>query len=330
MKKQNLHSKIATVVLGIPMFLWAVNGQTAEVDSGSMLLDCMSNNQSSMVPCHEPYTKTYDKIPNPFFKNDQPTEVVVINGSAYIQGDIFVGTEADLDAYQIKAQTQNKSMTVDVGRWSNGIIPFEIMDGSSTETRFTDEERGKIINALNQYASRTNVCFRPRSNESARIKFKKYTRATLGFSGGQSQLGKCLTCLDGQEIKISAVSTGVVVHETGHALGLMHEHTREDRDSFVSILWNNIKSAHISQFSQAPLISTDRGAYDFNSVMHYDYNAFGKKINSITQRTMSRIGNPGDTSFGTASELSNGDVAGINNMYPTNQSCANLSVFSSG
>ena len=33
-----------------------------------------------------------------------------------------------------------------------------------------------------------------------------------------------------------------MTHELMHALGFFHEHTRPDRDKFVKILWNNIKS----------------------------------------------------------------------------------------
>lgn len=35
-------------------------------------------------------------------------------------------------------------------------------------------------------------------------------------------------------------STGNLCHEILHALGLHHEHTRRDRDQYVSVQWENI------------------------------------------------------------------------------------------
>ena len=39
----------------------------------------------------------------------------------------------------------------------------------------------------------------------------------------------------------SSCTTGTTIHELAHVLGLWHEHTRCDRDTYVEILWDNIK-----------------------------------------------------------------------------------------
>ncbi|EER02263.1 conserved hypothetical protein, partial [Perkinsus marinus ATCC 50983] len=66
-------------------------------------------------------------------------------------------------------------------------------------------------------------------------------------------------------------SLGTVIHEIGHAIGLPHVQNRPDRDSYVSILWNNIAQDKEKNFFrldnvQSPWLST---AYDYESIMHY-------------------------------------------------------------
>ncbi len=60
-------------------------------------------------------------------------------------------------------------------------------------------------------------------------------------------------------------------HEIGHALGLYHEQSRPDRDSYVNVLTNNINPAAISNFDKGTAydIQTYNIPYDYGSVMHY-------------------------------------------------------------
>jgi hypothetical protein len=64
----------------------------------------------------------------------------------------------------------------------------------------------------------------------------------------------------------------IVAHEIGHALGLIHEHQRSDRDSYVSISWSYVQNGYESNFQTST--STNYGTYDFDSVMHYDKCSF--------------------------------------------------------
>lgn len=45
-----------------------------------------------------------------------------------------------------------------------------------------------------------------------------------------------------QALKISNWTRRLILHEIGHALGLSHEHQRSDRDDFVDVIWENIRS----------------------------------------------------------------------------------------
>jgi hypothetical protein len=101
-----------------------------------------------------------------------------------------------------------------------------------------------------------------------------------------------------------------VIHEIGHAIGLQHEQTRIDRDSYIAIYWSNISDGTAYNFEKHSAASQDLGAYDYFSIMHYHSYAFSRN-GSPTMLRRSDGGVIGDPSV-----LSTGDVATIGTMYP--------------
>lgn len=117
---------------------------------------------------------------------------------------------------------------------------------------------------------------------------------------------------------VGCQALGIIVHEIGHSLGLAHEHTRSDRELFVTIHTSNIKNYNDRSIKAQFAISlTDRNltAYDYDSIMHYGNDPFSKDNHreTITAVNDIRLLNPAQKS-----RLSELDVYAVNFLY----SCA--------
>ena len=79
-------------------------------------------------------------------------------------------------------------------------------------------------------------------------------------------------------------SRGTALHLVGHAIGLYHEHTRPDRDSYIEVLYENINETDRENFAKMSpdefgLVSDV--SYDIESIMHYSSDAFSKVDSSL-------------------------------------------------
>jgi len=81
----------------------------------------------------------------------------------------------------------------------------------------------------------------------------------LGKLGGRQELRICHGCND----------FDLILHEMGHAMGLMHEHQRPDRDQFVNIYRGNVQDSAQGAFDIRYEGTTLGLPYDVRSVMHY-------------------------------------------------------------
>ena len=71
----------------------------------------------------------------------------------------------------------------------------------------------------------------------------------------------------------------IPVHELVHSLGFMHEHTRPDRDDFISVNFDNIQPGKEKNFERKPQgtsdffekgsVNTRNTPYDVLSLLHY-------------------------------------------------------------
>lgn len=204
--------------------------------------------------------------------------------------------------------------------WPNGVIPFVIAPNHPKET--------EILQAINTLNSSTNLCVRPRNNESDYIEIV-YAAGKCGSSPVGRKGGK-------QTVKVGnrcGNTVGSTMHEIMHSAGFWHEQSRSDRDRYVDIILANVDVSdrdprhNFKKYSRG----TDIGDYDYGSIMHYGQYAFAKEdpANPGSYLTTIRPKRSG-VRIGQRSALSAGDIAAINDVYPTQASGCNQSFTNSG
>ncbi len=140
-----------------------------------------------------------------------------------------------------------------------------------------------------------------------------------------SYVGRLYSAYQPQGVSLGrgCVFISTAIHELGHAIGFYHEHTRSDRDEYVNVLTNNIRSGQESNFRkfQPGATLTFGYGYDYASIMHYRSNSFSRNRESTIVAKDSGI------VFGSTKELSPLDILKANALYSCCK-CIIINIFS--
>lgn len=248
----------------------------------------------------------------------------LIDGLAIIEGDMIIGTEDEMatldDADGITVQSTLlyrrvcwTFLFVDVHcenyRWPNSLVPYVFADDWDDPAMAGDETavmRAAILAAMAEVEAVTSIRFVPRTTQGDYVRFRDSSgcSATVGREGGQQNVNLAFACRN----------TWVIVHEMLHMLGLKHEQTRHDRNSFVEIQFDNILDGKEHNFETSDL-AYDYGPYDFDSLMHYGTFDFCRR-DAADACVGPTIVVPSGAAVGQRSRMSTRDIASVNRAYP--------------
>jgi Astacin (Peptidase family M12A)/Ricin-type beta-trefoil lectin domain-like len=226
-----------------------------------------------------------------------------------LNGDIIMGD----DFPRTRGYVRTNAAGIPDNLWPQGYIPVMISPDVMKWDMYTSVMRALVL--LN---NKTNVRFKPYTNERDYIKIDMYLDDPN--LGGASPVGK----IGGEQVLIlnRNMPESVVIHELLHALGFWHEQSRADRDSYVQVDMSMVKEGYKHNFQIEPGMVS--GAYDYNSIMHYPANSFGLTDKSVTIKcknanTLSDCKLGGDI-------LSPKDIAALNMVFSLNQSLPRLNL----
>jgi hypothetical protein len=228
-----------------------------------------------------------------------PVTYVVEHGKAIFQGDIVLEKVETIDP-----QRPLPSFGIDYSQYlwlktgNQYQIPYVIASGSGDLTN--------LNTAITQFNNTfSNIQFVAYTGQTDYVSFyfdpnnlSGECEAIVGRAGGEQQVGGSAACV-----------VGTILHEMGHTVGLWHEQSRPDRNTYVSVNYDNLIKGSISNFNQIYDNGQETTLFDYASIMEYPAFSF------------SRNGGPAIESIPPGIPLSNyngyttADIDGIERLY---------------
>ncbi|MBK9292841.1 MAG: hypothetical protein IPM57_00085 [Oligoflexia bacterium] len=202
---------------------------------------------------------------------------------------------------------KNKASLLELQPWEDGILPLEFADN------ITEEQRKMFFSACNKWAAKVNVKCIVGQYKNRVVEVTKDLGGCWAFWGMGTHFGflrRKINLGDGCWYQKT------ILHEIGHAFGLIHEHQRPDRDKYIKINMENIGSGFLGLQTKVNFDKQEAKLsvpYDFLSIMHYNQYAFSKN-NQATIEPQEEFKKFLDI-MGNTFEISEGDIKSMLALY---------------
>ena len=239
---------------------------------------------------------------------------------AVIEGDIIIGGKDRVRAATLAAEAaladprrdngdngnngdSIKALTVDsdFGLWTraaSGVVevPYVIEAGNSSTINAAIAEINRVLQGALQWVPR-----------AAQVDYVAFNIATPNAGFCASALGRS----GGRQTVIGdpLCGTGVLIHELGHAMGLLHVQADVNPAPFIDTRFSRIPPPARSQSDQQFYSRTLNG-YDYASIMHYGRSGFVAYADPITTETR-----PPGIDIGYPPTYSTADVDALRRLY---------------
>ncbi|MGL5273431.1 MAG: M12 family metallopeptidase [Phocaeicola sp.] len=185
----------------------------------------------------------------------------------------------------------------------------------------TSTQRARIKAALLHIESLTNVRFYNATGQPTRDPNYGFDYPYIDFvpTGEQDVSSSYVGRIGGrQQISLAnfafySWNTGVIIHEICHALGMLHEQSRPDRDNYVTVNYSNLTSQGSANFQKRTTNYYYIGSYDFESVM--GYGSYTSSTSMVHNTSLPMYTKKDNSDITSGDGLSFNDRLWLNSLY---------------